>query len=172
MLLKKRVRAGHRDSAIKILNQVEKTLAIEPPNAPKLMLLKMSLEEKLDTLKTLDNEVVDLIEEEAALEEIEQVDKFKQSIYAVMIKIKDLATAPPTSCCGLHPLRSRSTRGRRMGISRVKLPKLILRVFNEDLTNWTRFWDSYESATHNNGKMVISRETPAVDSAFVQRGHN
>ena len=40
--------------------------------------------------------MVNLIEEEVALEEeIEQVDKFKQSIYAVMIKIKDMASLRP-----------------------------------------------------------------------------
>ena len=33
---------------------------------------------------------------------------------------------------------------------KVKLPKLILRKFNRELTTWTTFWDSFESAVHYN----------------------
>ena len=33
---------------------------------------------------------------------------------------------------------------------KVKLPKLSIRKFNGDLTLWTTFWDSFESAIHNN----------------------
>ena len=32
----------------------------------------------------------------------------------------------------------------------MKLPKLILKKFNGELTTWTTFWDSFESAVHNN----------------------
>ena len=33
---------------------------------------------------------------------------------------------------------------------RVKLPKLVLRPFNGDITAWTTFWESYESTVHTN----------------------
>ena len=32
----------------------------------------------------------------------------------------------------------------------IKLPKLSLKRFNGDLTRWTTFWDTFESAVHNN----------------------
>ena len=32
----------------------------------------------------------------------------------------------------------------------MKLPKLTLRPFNGEMTQWTSFWESYESAIHNN----------------------
>lgn len=32
----------------------------------------------------------------------------------------------------------------------VKLPKLSLRKFDGDLTKWMTFWDTFESAVHNN----------------------
>ncbi len=35
-------------------------------------------------------------------------------------------------------------------LNRVKFPKLQLRSFNGDLTKWTAFWKSFESAVHNN----------------------
>ena len=32
---------------------------------------------------------------------------------------------------------------------KVKLPKLVLKRFNGDLTKWSTFWDSFESSVHN-----------------------
>ena len=37
---------------------------------------------------------------------------------------------------------------------RVKLPKLSLKKFNGDLTKWTTFWDTFESAVHNNSSLT------------------
>ena len=37
--------------------------------------------------------------------------------------------------------------------SRVRLPKLQLRSFGGDLTKWTSFWESFESAVHSNGEL-------------------
>lgn len=36
----------------------------------------------------------------------------------------------------------------------VKLPKLTTRKFNGDLTRWVTFWDSFESAVHNNPSLT------------------
>ena len=38
-------------------------------------------------------------------------------------------------------------------VSRVKLPKLVLKKFNGDLTKWATFWDSFESSIHNNNSL-------------------
>ena len=35
-------------------------------------------------------------------------------------------------------------------VTKVKLPKLTLKKFNGDLTNWATFWDAFESAIHEN----------------------
>ena len=35
----------------------------------------------------------------------------------------------------------------------MKLPKLQLRAFGGELTKWTSFWDSFESAVHNNREL-------------------
>ena len=36
----------------------------------------------------------------------------------------------------------------------IELPKLLLKKFNGELTKWTTFWDTFESAVHNN--LVLS----------------
>ena len=38
--------------------------------------------------------------------------------------------------------------------SSVKLPKLTLRPFSGDLTQWFTFWDSFKAAVHNNSQLV------------------
>ena len=35
----------------------------------------------------------------------------------------------------------------------MKLPKLTLSTFNGEMTQWTTFWESYESAIHNNADL-------------------
>ena len=81
---KKRIRAGHRSSATRMLTQVEESLAASPPDVARLSQMKLSLQEKLETLKLLDGEIVDLTEESHLADEIEQADGFKERIYAAV----------------------------------------------------------------------------------------
>ena len=37
---------------------------------------------------------------------------------------------------------------------RVKLPKLSLKKFNGDLTQWVTFWDIFESSIHSNPSLT------------------
>ena len=73
---KKRIRAGHKASATRILTQIDTLLIEESPNLSKLSQLKLSLQEKLDTLKLLDSEMLGLIDEGELTSEIEQADAF------------------------------------------------------------------------------------------------
>ena len=64
---KKRVRAGHRASATRIISRATTILDSEDPDLMKLSQLKLSLQEKLDVLKQLDGEILGLVDEEAAV---------------------------------------------------------------------------------------------------------
>ena len=148
LVKKKRIRAGHRASATRMLHQVEGLLAdstIETPaDTAVLSRIKLSLQEKLDTLKTLDGEILDLTEEENLEDEIGHADLFKENIYTVMINIDKNQSATERSL----DLTVEPTPATR--VKRVNLPKLTLRSFNGEITMWTTFWDSFESAIHNN----------------------
>ena len=102
---KKRIRAGHKTSATRMLNQIDGLLAEEAPDVSKLSQLKLSLQEKLETLKLLDWGILELIEEDSLATEIEAADSFKEGIYASMIKINkcSAATATPTPPPTPHP---------------------------------------------------------------------
>ena len=86
---KKRIRAGHRGSATRILNQLDTLVAAEETDLARLAQLRLSLEEKLETLKLLDSEILDLTEDDLE-EEIQQADTFKDGIYSAMVKMDRL----------------------------------------------------------------------------------
>ena len=139
LVRKRRIRAGHRASATRILNQVDTTLTESAIDIDKLAQMKLSLAEKLDTLKLLDGEIVELTEEDDLVNEIEQADGYKESVYQAMVKIEKATSIAPVRTI-VKPMTS-TPKG-----NRVKLPKLTLRAFDGDLTSWPTFWDSFESA--------------------------
>ena len=119
-------------------------------------MLRITLREKLDTIKTLDAEIVELIEDETGLaDEIEQADGYKETLHECILKVDrvlKLNATPPTPDAHA-PTIVTAAPPTDVHVNRVKLPKLQLRSFNGDLTRWTAFWESFESAVHNNSEL-------------------
>ena len=67
---KKRIRAGHKASATKTIRHIDEILATDTPNKARLALLRLILKERFETIKALDTEVIDLIEDESLADEI------------------------------------------------------------------------------------------------------
>ena len=85
---KKRICAGHRGSATWIVQQITESLVGDTPDRDRLSLLRMTLKEKLETIKTLDAKIVDLIEDEGGLaDEIELTDTYKETLYEAVLKV-------------------------------------------------------------------------------------
>uniref|UniRef100_A0A1X7V8J9 Uncharacterized protein n=1 Tax=Amphimedon queenslandica TaxID=400682 RepID=A0A1X7V8J9_AMPQE len=103
------------------------------------------MEEKLETITTLDAEILALIEDELA-REIEEVDAFKASMYMALVvtteklAVESRAGASPPA---VTPRVSSSS-------SQAKLPKITLPPFNGDVTQWLTVWDTFKSAVHEN----------------------
>ena len=89
----KRIRSGHRASATRMINRVCEIIEVfeaDPTKALEvtgLLQLKLSLDEKLSTLKKLDREILELVEDEAAEEEIEHPDTYKETVYMATVNI-------------------------------------------------------------------------------------
>ena len=81
----------------------EVAAATEEPDTSKLAQLRLSLQEKLEVLKRLDGEILELTGEDDLVDEIEQADLFKEGVYTALVKIEKATmitatpTAPPTS---------------------------------------------------------------------------
>ena len=127
---KKLIRAGHRASATRTLTKVNDALVADTaPDEARLLQLKLSLEEKLGTLKLLDSEIVELIDGDALATEIEEADDYKSEIYAALVRIDKalkLTTtpAPPTRAPTYEMTPARTPE------PSVRLPKLSIKPFN------------------------------------------
>ena len=97
---KRRIRAGHRGFATWTVRQITEALEGDTPDRDQLSLLRITLKEKLETIKTLDAEIVNLIEDEGGLaDEIEQADTYKETncISESILKVDRILNAtPPT----------------------------------------------------------------------------
>lgn len=153
---KKRIRAGHKASATSMMNRVDVLVAEvtpdSPPDVAKLSQLKLSLQEKLDTLRLLDGDILGLTEEDDLEGEIERADTYKEGVYEAMVKIDKHCATPPTRPV-TPPADAAREPAHAVRGNRVKLPKLTLQPFNGDITTWMTFWDSYESSIHKNEQL-------------------
>ena len=81
-----------------------------------LLQLKLSLEEKLSTLKQLDGEILDLVEDDTVEDEIEQADAYKERVYAATVNL-DKYCNPYPSVVNVTPDRA-GTRSRSPVLAR------------------------------------------------------
>ena len=92
---RKRIRAGHRAWATKTVRQIEDILASETPDKEILVLLHLNLNEKLEAIKALDAEVIELVDDDFLADEIEQAYDYKESVLSALIRIDRIAKASP-----------------------------------------------------------------------------
>ena len=152
---KKNVRRGHKGSATKLIGRINTALAASPADEDKLRQLKLSLTDKLQVLKILDDDIVDATPEDELAREIEQADEAREEIHLALTKLeralRPFAPAPPTvvprtvadPVASIAPIPAPSSLA-------VKLPKLTLQPFNGEMTHWTSFWDSFKASVHDN----------------------
>ena len=166
----RRIRGGHRAHVKTLLAQVEDSIAnFEPSLQDKLSQQKIILREKLDTLKSLDNKILELVEEGESIEhEVAKASEITDEITRAVVRIdstlKSLqinssATSTPSISTGslsLGPqsgvLSSGATAALNVEIC-AKLPKLEMKRFNGRSTEWQAFIDCFDSAVHSNPKL-------------------
>lgn len=85
---KRRVRGGHQASTKRIISSlyeaIEATEDLESVMT-KLEQCRITLKEKLETLKQLDEEILGLVEDSKVDNEIEQADTFKERVHVAII---------------------------------------------------------------------------------------
>ena len=144
-------------------------------------MLKLTLEAKQKTLKELDDEIVALVPDEELDTEIQQADECQENIFEALVltnrtltpvtgttpeaHVTTVPTIEPRVTSPAAPTdtpvvvdRAADAPGDRAEPrphgAKVRLPKLSLPRFNGDLMKWPTFWDSYESAIHNNDELT------------------
>lgn len=152
---KKRVRGGHWASIKRLIQQVTDAVndhSGDPTKNKCLTQLRLSVEEKLTTLKNLDSEIMDILTEDdmlgedAVAEEVEQADSIKELAYGAIMANEEI--------CQCYPLTpgTLASPGTPCTVD-VKLPKLEMHSFDGNVTKWTTFWDSFESAIDSSPRL-------------------
>ena len=150
---KKKQRGGHRSYVTKIINRVNETLEnYDPSKEIKLKQHKIVLVERLTTLQTLDDQILELITQDADIEkEIDEAGKFREDIHEVMIKIDNLLLSATKAEASAVSTASSSVAAKKA--STAKLPKLEIQKFGGDASQWFTFWDNFVASIHNNEEL-------------------
>ena len=150
---KKRIRAGHRASATRTMGQVDAAVGASPVDPDILTLLKLTLTEKLETLKKFDSEIIELIPEDDLEDEIQQSDEYRERIYAALTRVDKAANPVRVRAESTAATTDRRSAPPREYEAKVKLPKITLPHFSGNPMKWTSFWDSFKSAVHDNNAL-------------------
>ena len=119
------------------LGEISMTLNSEAPVRDRIAQLKLTLNEKLETLNKLDSEIVQLTAEEGLESEIQQSDENKEKIYEALTRINEVVDAATTPKPAAVPATTAVPVDR--GRAKVKLPKITLPHFNGNLMKWSTF---------------------------------
>ncbi|KAL9975369.1 hypothetical protein ACROYT_G012524 [Oculina patagonica] len=165
---KEKVRESHRVFVRKTIHEAKDQIdKPEEPNAlKKLKSLRCTLQDKLSELKTLDNEIVDLVDDSKIEETVSESCDFQSAIQACIVDLEtaiDAKTNEGKSQEGQGAiLDSQSSNNSSLQTSgthssgstniatHAKLPKLELKKFSGNPIYWHPFWESFESAIDKN----------------------
>ena len=120
----------------------------------KVLAVKSKLNEKLSTLQKVNNEVLGLIEDEDAYEDYQnKADDLEIEIEEVIINIDSIILKPETEPV-IHPLIPQVVPPPTPHQNHnIKLPRIDIKKFSGDVTEWQTFFDSFEVAVHSNDKL-------------------
>jgi phytoene/squalene synthetase len=120
---------------------------------------KLSLNEKIECLRKLDESVSELIStsdsETADVElqkEIEESDERRAELQKIVFDIDDrlnlMLQSSQAAASQTNTMSGNSEQTKAKHVVRAKLPKLQAKTF--DVQEWQEFWESFESAIHQN----------------------
>ncbi len=102
---KKSVRAAHRSSTTRLLNQADAVLEAETLDAEELVLLQTNLTAKIKTLEALNIEMVELTPEEQLETEIERADEYSEKVQRSLMRIRKALRKRPSVSATRSPDR-------------------------------------------------------------------
>ena len=144
LVKKLKIREGHRGLATKRLADADKLLgeigAGTEPDPVQVAQVRLALNEKLETLRKVDEKIVVLIDDgDEVIREIEESDAFNHDLSNRLVAL-------------VRHIESKGATG-GSHTSKARLPKLNQPVFSGDITEWITFWDSYDTAVHQNADL-------------------
>ena len=151
-------RAGHRGALTRLTKEIDDVMAVETMSNEhyhKLDVMYRQLESKVKVLADLDNDIMKCCE----LGDIERQVQESDAIATKIIKYKariESVKQPVNTTETVRPIVSDSSEAIST-VTRPRLPRLTLPIFKGDVTRWTSFWKSFNSAIHSNSQLTIDK---------------
>ena len=162
--------------ATKYVQEARALVTGESRDEPVIVRIKSlinSLGEKLELLKRLDEEILQLSPTDAIEGEILEADETNTKITTIISDCRRLVTVtearredpetrvtpstPASVIADSGPDRAEvpatPSSGSARTIVKPKLPKLVIHKFNGEITKFQTFWDSFSSAIHTNTEL-------------------
>ena len=164
----KRFRDGHRSFARKTVEDAQELIAGgNPIDVKRVNLLRTSLQAKYTELATLDRQIAELLDEGANIsDEVKESCELTSTIQECIFDIEAAlttaevqerrgegsATGQGSSSSEMAGNRSQGSQGQssQEAFAHARLPKLEMKRFYGNPIEWLPFWESFESAVHNN----------------------
>ena len=151
----RKIRGSHRSFVKRTIHYVQETLDVFQGTAEQSEILKgylLTLKEKKEVLQKLDEAILEAIEDGDIEGEIFEASELGLSINRSFIKIEHALKNPEmpqdNSIGTANSNQLSDTQSSPK--PKEKLPKLILKKFAGETTEWKSFWDSFCTAVHNN----------------------
>ena len=148
----KTIRAGHRGATTKLFRRAD---SMDNFTEEEFDSIVETLKEKQSILAELNSQVLNATSDADIAEEIEETDKWTIEFKSKLIKLTKQAKR--SSEISLNPnapvfVQSMNQNQSNISLSQSfhKLPKISLPKFDGNIIKWQSFWDSFESAVHNN----------------------
>jgi len=145
------VRRANRGVVTKLVKEVDKIIGTDRLTAEgsaRLKVIFKQLDGKATIISEFDREIYSLCEESEVERKVEEAEHITAKIIDDKRRIDDALNqtiGSDSTTDGASPvIRDPAV------FARAKLPKLVLPHFKGDVTKWTSFWDSFDSAVHQN----------------------
>ncbi|GFY44065.1 DUF1758 domain-containing protein [Trichonephila inaurata madagascariensis] len=154
--LLKTKRKSLRTAVTKVVNELEAKLSNSDLNVDRLSELVEILYIKSEPLTLVDQQMEPLFKPEEFDGEFEIAEKYREKVllcqFRAKKKINDLSKPRVTSPSLQTTLsQSQDEHFRNSDNIRIKVPKYhITRFYGDDASKWLTFWNSFETAVHNN----------------------
>ena len=127
----------------------------DPSQENKMKQLKISREDRLETIQALDAEILDELEDEKGIEEeIEEAGVFSERVLEIVVEIEGVLSRKDKEANGSDSALPNPTATSAASRNKhTKLPRLMLKSFLGDPGQWLTFWDSVRSAVHENREL-------------------
>ena len=155
-----RIRGGHRAYVSKIIenaNEILHDFSGSASEREKLESFKVTLKDKKEVVKSIDETVLESTKDEDINKEIIEASEIGESINRICVKINNalnpVNNVSSPSSNNSESVASSNPTSTSLPAIKAKLPKLTLRKFSGDPKSWQPFWDSFEAAVRNNSSV-------------------